>query len=68
MATMAMSVKDVVRETTLSRGTVYRLLKSGQLPSVRVGKRRLLVSREALEGILNSTRPVQTGEGNTNDN
>jgi len=45
-------VKAVTRALGLSRNTVYELIRQGQIPSVRLG-RRILVPREALENLLN---------------
>lgn len=35
-----LSVSDVVVVTGLSRATIYRLIQSKRLPSVKIGKRR----------------------------
>jgi excisionase family DNA binding protein len=37
-----LSIQDVMGTTGLSRTTVFKLLASGQLPSVSVGRRRLV--------------------------
>lgn len=39
---LAYSVADVVRETGLSKTTIYGLIASGQLASCKVGKRRII--------------------------
>jgi excisionase family DNA binding protein len=44
-------VKAVARALGLSRNTVYELIRQGQIPSVRLG-RRILIPREALENLL----------------
>ena len=45
-------VKAVAQALGLSRNTVYELIRQGQIPSVRLG-RRILIPREALENLLN---------------
>lgn len=42
------SVSDLAELTTLAPRTVRALLADGRLPSVRVGRRRLIPLREAL--------------------
>jgi len=51
-----LTASQVVEELSglLSRGTVYRLLRSGELPAKRVGK-KFLVSRARLEQWLLDT-------------
>jgi excisionase family DNA binding protein len=39
---LVLSVKDCVRLTTLGRTKLYEALASGELPSLRVGRRRLI--------------------------
>ena len=37
-----LTVADAVEATSLSRSTIYEMIKSGELPTVKVGKRRLV--------------------------
>jgi excisionase family DNA binding protein len=55
-----LTVEDCVRATTLSRATIYKFIKTGELPSLKVGKRRL-VRRQALSAWL-ARRERQTSE------
>ena len=57
-ATMAMSVEQVSRETGLHPNTVYRLIKTGQMPHIKLA-RRYLISRVEFEKWLSgqSTQP-----------
>ena len=45
---MLYGVKDAATATSLGRTKIYELMDSGELPSVKVGTRRL-IPREALE-------------------
>lgn len=47
----SLSVADVAARMQVSKMTVYRLVHSGELPAVRVG-RSFRVSREAVEEYL----------------
>lgn len=42
---MLYSVEDVIARTSLGRSKVYELLASGELGSVKVGRRRLIPAR-----------------------
>lgn len=44
---IALSVREAAEQLGVSRATVYGLINSGNLPSVKIGSRRL-ISREAL--------------------
>lgn len=46
--TMLLRLGEVQAELALSRSTIYRLVRSGELPARRVG-RALRVEREALD-------------------
>ena len=48
---MALSVKDAARLSDLSRNSVYRAARTGQIPGVRLGK-RVVVPRAVLERML----------------
>jgi excisionase family DNA binding protein len=50
---IAMSIEDVARATTLNRCTVYAEMRAGRLCSFKVGRRRL-VSRRALADWVNA--------------
>ena len=39
------SVADAQRFLSVSRRTVYKLIRTGDLPSVRIGRRRLIPKR-----------------------
>ncbi len=46
------NVREVKEVLGISRGLVYELIAQGQLPSVRLGRRRLLIPRAALMRFL----------------
>ena len=50
-AALTMTVEAAARELGISRNTAYECARTGQIPTVRLG-RRLLVPRAALEGML----------------
>jgi excisionase family DNA binding protein len=61
-----LTVEEVADVMRVSKMTVYRLLHSGELPGVRVG-RSFRVPQDALEGYLRSSstvpQPQERGEG-----
>lgn len=46
-----MTVDDAARELGISRHTAYQCAKTGQIPTIRLGK-RLVVPRARLEAML----------------
>jgi excisionase family DNA binding protein len=46
-----MTIEAAARELGISRNTAYECARTGQIPTVRLG-RRLLVPRAALENML----------------
>tara|TARA_R110002095_G_scaffold68400_6_gene58201 strand:- start:694 stop:906 length:213 start_codon:yes stop_codon:yes gene_type:complete len=38
----ALSIRNATQYTGLSRSTLYRMMTTGQLPSIKIGVRRLL--------------------------
>jgi excisionase family DNA binding protein len=48
---LTMTVEAAARELGISRNTAYECARTGQIPTVRLG-RRLLVPRAALEAML----------------
>jgi excisionase family DNA binding protein len=49
--TRLLTVADVIEETKLSRSTVARAMRAGDLPRIKVG-RAVRIKREALEAWL----------------
>lgn len=53
-APLAVTVEEAARRLGLSRGTAYRAVADGTLPSIRIGKRKLIVPLRALDEFLAS--------------
>ena len=52
---LCLSVPEAAKILGISRGLAYELARSGRLPALRFG-RRLLISRAALERMLNKAQ------------
>jgi excisionase family DNA binding protein len=52
---LTFTVEEVAKRLGLSRGLTYEAVRTGQIPSVRIG-RRILIPRAALERKLQSPR------------
>ena len=48
---LVLSVKEARGQLGLSRGLMYDALRTGQIPSIRIG-RRILIPRRALDQML----------------
>lgn len=59
---VALSVAEAAEATGLSRRTVERLIRSGELSSIRIGRRRL-VTLDALTDLLSRNRNTNTRRG-----
>ncbi|NPV89221.1 MAG: helix-turn-helix domain-containing protein [Firmicutes bacterium] len=53
---LAYSPKEVVEQTGLSRNAVYRAIKSGNLKSVRLGDKKILIPNWALDELLQNPK------------
>lgn len=51
---VTLTVNEVAKKLRIGRGTAYEAVKSGAIPSIRVG-RRILVPAVALERLLDRT-------------
>ena len=54
---VALTIRGVVAEIGLSRSTIYGLIREGQLPTVKIGCRRLVLRRD-LDAMLEAGRIV----------
>jgi excisionase family DNA binding protein len=55
MPELTMSVEEAASALGLSRSLTYQAVQSGEIPSVRVG-RRILISRLALDQMLSGAQ------------
>jgi len=56
---LVLTVEEVRKQLRLSRGLMYEAIHTGQIPSIRVG-RRILIPRVALDHLLTGTKPNNT--------
>lgn len=54
---LTMTVEEVAAALKISRGLAYGAARDGRIPTIRIG-RRLLVSRRALEKLLEEPQPL----------
>ena len=54
---LVMTVEEAAATLKISRGLAYASVKNGRIPTIRIG-RRLLVSRRALERLLEDPQPL----------
>ena len=55
MDKLTMSIEEAAKVLGVGRNFCYELAKTGQLPTIRLGSRRLVVPRIALEKMLATT-------------
>jgi len=60
--TLTMTVEEAAAALRISRGLAYEAARDGRIPTIRIG-RRLLVSRRALEKLLEEPRPLNLTPG-----
>lgn len=61
MAPLVYSIAQAAEVLGVSTSLVYRLAKEGELPSVRLGDRRLVVPHRALEAYLLQRAGISDG-------
>ena len=52
MEKQTLSVDETAQVLGISRGLCYELVRQGNLPAVRLGERRLVIPKQALEKYL----------------
>lgn len=55
------SIEDAMQATGLGRTTIFELLRSGQLESIKVGRRRIIPA-DAVRAYFDTERAQQNGE------
>jgi len=66
MPVEAFTTEDVMQLLRIGRATLWRLLNTGELPSFKVGRRRLVLRRDLeafLERLVAEQRPPQLPGG-----
>lgn len=58
---LTMTVEEAAAALKISRGLAYEAARDGRIPTIRIG-RRLLVSRRALEKLLEEPRSLNFTE------
>jgi len=58
---LALRINDAVAVSGLGRSTIYKLIDSEKLRSVKIGKRRLVI-RESLESLLRGVEEMSTSD------
>lgn len=56
--TLLVTVEETARLFNIDRSTVYDMLRRGDLPSVKIGRRRL-ISRQALINFISRSESVE---------
>lgn len=59
---LTMTVEEVAAALNISRSLAYEAARDGRIPTIRIG-RRLLVSRRALEKLLEEPQPINLTPG-----
>lgn len=54
---LTMTVEEAAAALNISRGLAYEAARDGRIPTIKIG-RRLLVSRRALERLLEEPQPL----------
>ena len=57
------SVEEAAVLLGIGRGLAYEMVRDGSLPGLRLGQRRILVPRGALEALLGSSSMASTSGG-----
>ena len=60
-AALVLSIPDAGKLLNLSRPTMYKLAKAGELPTLRLG-RKLVIPRAALARMLSEVKPANAGQ------
>lgn len=54
-------IPEVAQMLGVSRGATYRMVQEGVIPSIRLGKRRVVVPKSAMSELLNSPEVFESG-------
>jgi len=56
------TVEEAATALGISRGLAYAMVREGRLPALRLGQRRLIIPRAALEGLLDLAPKLAASE------
>lgn len=62
---LTVSVTMAAELLGISRNLAYKLVKNGDIPSIKLGKRRILIPIVALSNIIKGTAECSTASSNT---
>lgn len=62
-APATMTIEEAAGFLGISRWLAYELARTGELPTVRLGKRRLVVPRQAVDDLLKDAQRGTAAEG-----
>ena len=65
---LVFTINETAKILGISRGTAYLLANTGGIPAIRIGQRRLVVPRKALEDFLSSAGKAQENQTNRKEN
>ena len=54
-----MSIKEFAEKMSISRSLAYKLVANGQVPVIRLSKRKLVIPMQAVEKMLNGGLTLQ---------
>jgi excisionase family DNA binding protein len=61
-ARLTYTVEEAATALGISRGLAYAMVREGRLPALRLGQRRLIIPRAALEGLLDLAPKLAASE------
>jgi len=61
-ARLTYTVEEAAKALGISRGLAYEMVREGRLPALRLGQRRLIIPRAALEGLLDLAPKLAASE------
>jgi len=64
---LVFTIEETARMLGISRGTAYLLANTGGIPVIRIGQRRLVVPRKALEDFLSSAGKVRQNQATSEE-
>jgi excisionase family DNA binding protein len=65
MAELAYSITETAKKLGCGKDTVYAMVRQNQIPNKRIGPRRWIIPRTALEEWLMDTHPVKIEQPKT---